>query len=236
MSLHLKFGIFLSMEKSSHLKPLSLAFILCITALFTACTGDEDGNKSIMGMDVPKDYCELHDCLPLTARVHRPTVIKIDGVKADSNIQVNLAVLSCELLPGDSADSLFPACVDSVKFGKDYKLHQLRANDGRSQLFAYESIEIPVDSDNYLRFTFVDVNREEKSFDIDLDVYVKMPNRIGDSSRLSVPQGLIQFEGITIDTSFDKLDRYLFHGKRFPCSTHHAYCSLKLDKIVPCRE
>ena len=237
MSLHFKFGIFLSMEKISHLKPLSLAFILCITALFTACTVDEDGNKSIMGMEVPKDYCELHDCLPLTARVHRPTVIKIDGVKADSNIQVNLAVLSCELLPGESADSLFPACVDSVKFGKDNKLHQLRANDGRSQLYAYESILAPVDSDNHLRFTFVDVNRKEKRFDIDLNVYIKMHKRTGDSIRLSFPQGLIQFEGVTLDTSFDKgqLPKSTDYEFIDNCSQVSYHYDHPVDSVLECR-
>lgn len=233
-----EFGIFLNMNKLSHSNLISLVFMLSIASLLTACVyEDEDGQKKWLGWDVYPDYCEINDCLPLTARVHRPTVIKIDGIKADSNVRANLAVLSCELLPGENADSLFPACVDSVKFGNDNKLHHIRANDGRSQVFAYEWIEGPVDSDNHFRFTFVDANREEKSFDIDLNEYVKMHKRIGDSIHLSFPQGVIQFEGVTLDTSFDKslLPENTDYEIIDTCARLSNHFDIPLDSLLECR-
>lgn len=211
---------------------------LFVLVLFlAACSYDEDGNLTLLGMDVHRDYCETHECLPLTARVHRPTVFKVEGVAADSNKRASLSVLSCELLPGESADSLFPACVDSVRFGNEKKLHQLRANDGRSQVFAYESIGGPVDEDNHFRFTFVDENRKEKSFDIDLNVYADMHKKMGDTVSFSFPRGLVKFEGITLDTAFDKtqlpLDaEYKLEEK---CSTVWYNFDNHVDSILECR-
>ncbi|GEM_PF-3677805 len=189
-------------------KKLILFWIVLLPTLFmTGCEAVEkacaEGEGGFLCYDAPEPYCESHKCLPLGDKVHRPMTLQLTGVH-DNSDKVILRLLSCELLPGENPSKIEPACADSIRLWDSTSLKKLIVNKPR---FSYydEYIHIPVDSSNHIRFSFVDINRDEKIFDIDLNAYTsKMHHKSKDTIRFTFPEGLEKFEGLTLDKDFDK--------------------------------
>ena len=166
---------------------------------------DDEGR--ILGMDPVYNYCEDHTCHPAAEMVHRPTTLQISFIAFDTITSVYLETLDCKLLENESADSVHPACVTKIKVGDSDSIINMPPFDYYNRHYNY-GMSIDPDGDNHLRFTLVDIKGEEKKFDIDLNLYVKMHHKVyagdHDTTYFSFPEGLDSLEGYTLDTNFDR--------------------------------
>lgn len=179
---------------------LTCFLLLCLSFGLIGCLEPEES------------YCDTHECLPSTEVRHRPTSFAVE-LHADDSLRVAwLYTVDCAYLPGEDVTEFSTFCVDSIKYGDDEALHHLpqkSKHEEPSNLKVYESgavlgyhAEIPLGTDDHLRFTLVDREYKEKSFDIDLSAYVNIYELQGDSFTFNLPPNT-DLTAYSFDTTFD---------------------------------
>ena len=158
------------------------------------------------------DYCDTHECLPSTEVRHRPTSFAVE-LHADDSLRVAwLYTVDCAYLPGEEVSKFSTFCVDSIRYGNDGVLHHLPQKSKyeepsdlevfvNGRVLGYHA-EIPLDTDDHLRFALVDREYKEKSIDIDLSAYVNMYEIHGDSFSFNLPPNT-DLTAYSNDTTFD---------------------------------
>ena len=160
-----------------------------------------------------ESYCDTHKCLPSTEIRHRPTSFAVE-LHADDSLRVAwLYTVDCAYLPDEDVSEQSTFCVDSIKYGDDETLHHLPQKSKyeepsnlevfvNGRVLGYHA-EIPLGEDDHLRFTLVDREYKEKSFDIDLSAYVNIYELHGDSFIFNLPPNT-SLTAYSHDTTFDK--------------------------------
>ncbi|WP_297699929.1 hypothetical protein [uncultured Fibrobacter sp.] len=159
-----------------------------------------------------ESYCDTHKCLPSTEIRHRPTSFAVE-LHADDSLRVAwLYTVDCAYLPDEDVSEQSTFCVDSIKYGDDETLHHLPQKSKyeepsnlevfvNGRVLGYHA-EIPLGEDDHLRFTLVDREYKEKSFDIDLSAYVNIYELYGDSFTFNLPPKT-DLTAYSNDTTFD---------------------------------
>ena len=186
--------------------------VACLGMLLLGCYGDDSY--------MYQSYCETYVCKESTEVRQRPTSFALELLVNDTSESrmAHLFTIDCAYLPDEDSLELSTFCVDSLKYGNSDSLRHLPQKS--KYTYNYYTIStyvqddghvlqsyarIPIDDDDHLRFTLVDRQNNEKTFDLDLSGYINMYKLRGDTFDFKFPENT-SFYAYTRDTTFGEKD------------------------------